>query len=139
MQPWSFDVRGRFDEHVFESVALKGNALGDPHQRPLWVYVPPRYDDEPDRRYPTVYMIQGLTGQLDMWRNRAPFRRNFPELTDDLFASGEVPPCVVVWVDCWTSLGGSQYVDSPGTGRYHTYLCEEVVPWVDANYRTLAE
>jgi S-formylglutathione hydrolase FrmB len=139
MQPWSFDVRGRFDEHVFESVALKGNALGDPHQRPLWVYVPPGYDDELDRRYPTVYMIQGLTGQLDMWRNRAPFRRNFPELTDDLFASGEAPPCVVVWVDCWTSLGGSQYVDSPGTGRYHTYLCEEVVPWVDAKYRTLAE
>jgi S-formylglutathione hydrolase FrmB len=139
MQPWSFDVRGRFEEHLFDSEALKGNPLGDPHQRPLWVYVPPGYDDDPARRFPSVYMIQGLTGQLDMWRNRAPFRRNFPELTDDLFATGEVPPCVVVWVDCWTSLGGSQFVDSPGTGRYHTYLCDEVVPWVDANYRTQAE
>src|SRR5205823_15124714 len=39
--------------------------------------------------------------------------------------------------DCWTSYGGSQFLDSPGTGRYHTYLCDEVVPWVDANYRTL--
>ena len=64
--------------------------------------------------------------------------RNFPELADDLFAAGEAPPCVVVWVDCWTSLGGSQFLDSPGTGRYHTYLCDEVVPWVDARYRTLA-
>jgi hypothetical protein len=45
---------------------------------------------------------------------------------------------VVVWVDCWTSLGGSQFLDSPGTGRYHTYLCDEIVPWVDATYRTLA-
>ena len=43
---------------------------------------------------------------------------------DDLFATGEAPPCVVVWVDCWTSLGGSQFLDSPGTGRYHTYLCD---------------
>jgi S-formylglutathione hydrolase FrmB len=45
---------------------------------------------------------------------------------------------VVVWVDCWTSLGGSQFLDSPGTGNYHTYLCDEVVPWVDARYRTVA-
>ncbi|HZA61171.1 MAG TPA: alpha/beta hydrolase-fold protein [Actinomycetota bacterium] len=139
MEPWSFDVRGRFEEHVFESDALRGNPLGDPHHRPLWVYVPPGYDDEPDRRYPAVYVIQGLTGQLDMWRNRSAYRRNFPELTDELFATGGAPPCVVVWVDAWTSLGGSQFLDSPGTGRYLTYLCDEIVPWVDARYRTLPE
>src|SRR5205807_9736779 len=44
----------------------------------------------------------------------------------------------VVYVDAWTSLGGSQFLDSPATGRYHSYLCDEVVPWVDARYRTLA-
>jgi len=43
-----------------------------------------------------------------------------------------------VYVDAWTGYGGSQFVDSPGTGRYHSYLCDEVVPWVDARYRTLA-
>ncbi|HCP61219.1 MAG TPA: enterochelin esterase [Actinobacteria bacterium] len=139
MRPWSVDLKGRFDEVSFDSAALKGNPLGDPSMRPLWVYLPPGYDDEPDRRYPVVYQIQGLTGQLDMWRNRTPFRRNFPELADDLFAAGEAPPCILVWVDCWTSLGGSQFVDSPGTGNYHTYLCDEVVPWVDKQYRTLAE
>jgi Putative esterase len=138
MEPWSFEPAGRFEETVFESEALRGNPLGDPPERPLWVYLPPGYDGEPERRYPSVYMIQGLTGQLDMWRNRAAFRRNFPELADDLFARGEAPPCILVWVDCWTSIGGSQFLDSPGTGRYHTYLCDEVVPWVDANYRTLA-
>jgi len=103
----------------------------------VWVYVPPGYDRETTRRYPTLYAIQGLTGQLDMWRNRAPFRRTYPELVDDLFAKGGAPPCLVVLVDCWTSLGGSQFLDSPGTGRYHAYLCDEVVPWVDAHYRTL--
>ncbi|MBA2285686.1 MAG: enterochelin esterase [Ktedonobacteraceae bacterium] len=137
MLPWSIDIRGHFDEVVFESEVLKGNTLGDSARRPLWVYLPPGYDDESARRYPAVYMIQGLTGQLDMWRNRSPFRKNFPELADELFASGEAPPCIVVWVDCWTSLGGSQFLDSPATGRYHTYLCDEIVPWVDAHYRTL--
>jgi S-formylglutathione hydrolase FrmB len=138
MLPWSIELAGRFEEEVFDSAALRGNPLGDPHQRPLWVYLPPGYEDQPQRRYPTVYQIQGLTGQLDMWRNRSPFRKNFPELADELFASGEAPPCIVVWVDCWTKLGGSQFLDSPGTGDYHTYLCDEVVPWVDARYRTLA-
>ena len=69
--PWSVEFAGRLDEHAFESEALKGNALDDPHVRPLWVYVPPGYDDEPENRYPSIYLIQGLTGQLDMWRNRA--------------------------------------------------------------------
>jgi hypothetical protein len=138
MLPWSLDFAGRLDEHVFESEVLKGNALGDPPERPLWVYVPPGYDDEPDRRYPSIYMIQGLTGQLDMWRNRSAFRKNPPELIDELFASGEAPPAILVWVDAWTSLGGSQFLDSPGTGRYHTYLCDEIVPWVDERYRTIA-
>lgn len=137
MRPLEQEPKGRFEELVFESQVLADNPLGDPAERPLWVYVPPGYDDEPDRRYPSVYVIQGLMGQLDMWRNRSPFRRNFPELADELFASGEVPPCIVAWVDCWTSLGGSQFLDSPGTGRYHTYLCDEVVPFVDEHYRTL--
>jgi enterochelin esterase-like enzyme len=138
VEPWGSELRGRVDDRELESEVLRDNPLGDPHRRPLWIYLPPGYDDESDRRYPSIYVIQGLTGQLDMWRNRAPFRRNLPELADELFAKEEVPPALLVYVDCWTSLGGSQFLDSPGTGRYHTYLCDEIVPWVDANYRTLA-
>ena len=61
-------------------------------------------------------MIQGLTGQLDMWRNREAFRASYPENVDALFASGEAPPALVAFVDCWTSLGGSQFLNSPGNG-----------------------
>lgn len=137
MDPWSHAFAGRLEELTIDSALLADNPLGDPATRPLWVYLPPGYDDGPARRYPSVYMIQGFTGQLDMWRNRAPLRKNFPELADDLFARGEAPPCIVIYVDCWTSLGGSQFLDSPGTGKYHSYLCDEVVPFVDARYRTL--
>ena len=139
MEPWSYDLAGRFDEHAFDSEVLKDNPLGDPHVRPLWVYVPPAYEDELDRRYPSIYVIQGLTGQIDAWRNRTSFRKNFPELADELFATGESPPAILVFVDAWTSVGGSQFIDSPGTGRYLTYICDEIVPWVDSTYRTKAE
>ena len=138
MYPWSRDLHGRLDEHVLDSRVLADNPLGDPHRRPLWVYTPPGYDEAPDRRYPTVYLIQGLTGQLDMWRNRTAFSPTTPEAVDGLFEQG-CPPVIVVYVDAWTSLGGSQFLDSPGTGRYHTYFCDEVVPWVDGTYRTLAD
>jgi hypothetical protein len=84
-------------------------------------------------------MIQGYGGQVGFWRNREPFRQPLTETADAVFASGQAPPAIVVYVDAWTAYGGSQFVDSPGTGKYHSYLCDEVVPWVDAHYRTLAE
>src|SRR5438876_934369 len=139
LPPWFFEPKGRYDEHLFESQVLKGNPLGDPDRRPLWVYLPPGYDADSQRRYPSIYVIMGLTGQIDMWRNRPSMRQNFPELADAQFATGGAPPCILVYVDAWTSIGGSQYVDSPGTGKYHTYLCDEIVPWVDARYRTLPQ
>jgi hypothetical protein len=134
MEPWGRDLRGRLDEHVLESDALRGNPLGDPASRPLWVYTPPGADD--DAELAALYLIQGHTGQLDMWRNRSAFRPNVLELVDALFADDGCPPARVVFVDAWTSYGGSQFIDSPGVGNYHTYLCEEIVPFVDARYPT---
>jgi S-formylglutathione hydrolase FrmB len=138
MLPWRAELAGRIDEGVIDSALLRDNPLGDPHERPVWVYLPPGYDDG-DQRYPSVYVIQGYTGHLTMWHNRLPFRQPFVETADRVFADGTAPPCVVVYVDAWTSYGGSQFVDSPGTGRYHSYLCDEVVPWVDDRYRTIAD
>jgi len=124
---------GRWESIQFTSAALEGNPLGDPHVRPLWVYVPPGYEDEPDRRWPSVYVLQGLIGRVEAWFNVQPFSKNFPQLVEEL-----APSCVVVLVDAFTALGGSQFLDSPAVGRYHTYICDEVVPWIDEHYRTLA-
>ncbi|MET7992587.1 alpha/beta hydrolase-fold protein [Amycolatopsis sp. NPDC005232] len=135
MLPWDAPLAGRLDRHTITSELLRDNPLGDPHERPLWVYVPPGYDDS-EARYPVIYVIQGYTGQVAMWANRTAFRQPYLETADAVFADG-APPCVVVYVDAWTSYGGSQFVDSPGTGRYHSYLCDEIVPWVDAHYRTI--
>lgn len=140
MEPWNVEPKGRFEQHTIVSEALRGNALGDPQQRPLWVYLPPGAEVDRDRRrYPSIYLLQGLTGQVDMWWNRPALRPTVPERIDELFAAGEVPPAIVVLVDAWTSLGGSQYVNSPGTGRYLDYLCDELVDFVDQRYPTLAD
>ena len=58
--PWSYPLAGRFEEHVFESEALRGNPLGDPHERPLWVYLPPGYDDEPGAALPVDLRDPGV-------------------------------------------------------------------------------
>jgi hypothetical protein len=138
MLPWDTELAGRLDRHTFDSTLLRGNPLCDPHERPLWVYTPPGYDDDPATRYPSVYVIQGYTGHVSMWANRNPYRQPFVETADAVFAGG-VPGCVVVYIDAWTAYGGSQFVDSPGTGRYHSYLCDEVLPWVDEHYRTIPD
>ena len=132
--PWNRRLRGRFDALVVESELLADNPLGDPARRPLYVYVPPGVDDSGE--YASVYVIQGFTGQLDMWLNRSAFEPTMIERLDDLFGSGVCPPAIVVFVDAWTSYGGSQFINSASTGRYMDYLCDEVVPFVDGRYPT---
>jgi hypothetical protein len=139
VRPWHVEPRGRFERQTVRSRVLEGNPLGDPTERPLWVYLPPGCGDDPGRRYPSIYVIQGYTGQVDMWWNRSALRPTVPELVDELFAGPHPPPpAIVVFVDCWTSLGGSQFLNSAGTGRYLDYLCDEVVAFVDGRYPTMA-
>jgi Putative esterase len=137
VKPWSVEPRGRFEQQTIRSRVLEGNPLGDPAERPLWVYLPPGVGDDPGASYPSIYVIQGYTGQVDMWWNRTALRPTVPELVDELFARPTTPSAIVVFVDCWTSLGGSQFLNSPGTGRYLDYLCDEVVAFVDDRYPTL--
>ncbi len=134
--PWERPLRGHLTKVVVESELLEGNPLGDSARRPLAIYEPP---DTPDgEKLPSIYVIQGLTGQLDMWFNREAFEATMLERVDALFASGECPPALVVFVDAWTSYGGSQFINSTATGPYLDYLCDEVVPFVDERWPTVA-
>jgi hypothetical protein len=121
--------KDRWHTLSFVSEALRGNPLGDPHERPLHVWVP----EDTSRRYPSVYVIQGMAGMVDAWFNVEPWTLSYPDRIDAL-----APEAVVVLVDAFTAVGGSQYLDSPAIGNYHTYLCDEIVPYVDAHFPTLA-
>lgn len=118
-----------WETRTFTSEALRGNPLGDPHERPLHIWVP----DGGGGLYPSVYVIQGMAGQVDAWFNTEPWTVSYPDRIAAL-----APAAVVVLVDAFTAVGGSQYLDSPGIGNYHTYLCDELVPYVDEHFPTLA-
>jgi S-formylglutathione hydrolase FrmB len=137
MRPWSKPLAGKLEAHTIASKLLANNRRGDPHERPLLIYLPPGYD-KTDRRYATIYVLQGWTGQVDMWRNRSALRQNPIELFDDMFENG-APHAILVFIDCWTSWGGSQFLDSPALGPYHSYFTNEIVPYVDAHFRTRAD
>jgi S-formylglutathione hydrolase FrmB len=137
--PWERPLHGILDRLVVESEALADNPLGDPSRRPLFVYRPPGVEPDHPKPLSSVYVIQGYTGQLDMWFNRSPFEPNMVERLDAMFAAGDCPDAIVVFVDAWTSFGGSQFLNSTGTGRYLDYLCDEIVPFVDSRYPTAAD
>lgn len=120
-----------------ESEVLKGNPLGDPSVRDLFVYLPPGYE-ESDLRYPSVYCLTGFTGRGKMLLNDNAFTPNLAERMDKLIAAGAIKPMIVVMPDCFTYYGGSQYINSSATGRYEDYLIEELVPFIDAEFRTFA-
>src|SRR3954449_12393263 len=135
--PWERPLAGALDRLVVESELLAGNPLGDPARRPLYVYRPPGVERDASAGVPAVYVIQGYTGQLDMWLNRSPFEPTIVERLDAMFAAGDCPDAIVVFVDAWTRYGGSQFLNSTATGPYLDFLCDEVVPFVDARYPTL--
>ncbi len=137
--PWERPMHGTLDRLVVESELLADNPLGDPARRPLYVYRPPGVEPDHPRPLPSVYVIQGYTGQLDMWFRRDPFEPTVLERIDAMFAAGECPDAIVVFADCWTSYGGSQFLNSSATGRYLDYLCDELVPFVDGRYPTAAD
>ncbi|MBN1964600.1 MAG: esterase, partial [Anaerolineae bacterium] len=122
---------------TLDSRALQGNPLGDPHVRRVAAILPPGYDDLPDRRFPSLYLLSshGHTGPgLLNWR---PWDMSIQQQLDALYESGRMPPAIVVLPDMWTRFGGSQYINSAGIGRYEDYLIEEIIPLVDSRFRTL--
>ncbi|MGB9181063.1 MAG: alpha/beta hydrolase-fold protein [Pyrinomonadaceae bacterium] len=130
--------RGRIFVEVIESEALRGNPLGDTATRELFVYLPPGYEADVARRFPVVYCLTGFTGRGQMLLNSQPFTPNLAERMDQLIARGTVAEMIVVMPDCFTRLGGSQYINSTATGRYEDYLVQEIVPFVDSRFRTRA-
>ncbi len=99
--PWERPLAGTIDKLVVESELLAGNPLGDPARRPLYVYLPPGADAG---ELPSVYVLQGYGGQLDSWWSRPDFELSTFERLDAMFAAGDCPPAVIVFVDAWTAL-----------------------------------
>ena len=123
-------------EHV--SKILKDNPLGDPHARKLAVWLPPQYHTARRRRFPVLYDLVGFTGSGLSHVAWKPFGDNVPERAARLIHDGKMGPAIFVFPDCFTALGGNQYVNSTAVGNYADYLTREIIPFVDREFRTLA-
>ncbi len=125
-------------EHT--SRVLADNPLGDPHVRKLAAWVPPQ-PAKPrgkPRRLPVLFDLAGFTGSGLAHLNWKPFSENLAERAARLLAEGRIGPMIIVFPDCFTRLGGNQYVNSSAIGRYADYLTRELIPFVDREFPTLA-
>jgi enterochelin esterase family protein len=113
-----------------DSAALRGNPLGDPAARDVHVYLPPGYD--PSRPTPALLALVGFTGTGAMLFNADPLGEDLRSRLDRLILSGACPPVIIAAPDCFTKVGGNQYINSAGTGRYEDFLVLEVMPHVAA-------
>ncbi len=133
---------GRVVTLEHRSAVLADNPLGDPHVRLLDVWLPPQYDQARGRgrgsRFPVLFDLVGYTGSGKSHTNWRSFEENVPERAARLVHESKMGPVIIVFPDCFTALGGNQYVNSTAVGRYADYLTRELVPFVDREFRTLA-
>ena len=129
---------GRIVTLMHDSTVLKDNPLGDPTRRRVSVYLPAAYASarNRERRFVTLYDLAGFTGSGLSHLNWRNFDENLPEKLDRLIATKRMPPVIVVFPDCFTRLGGNQYINSSAIGHYADYLNQEIVPFVDSEFRT---
>jgi S-formylglutathione hydrolase FrmB len=129
-------LRGDVRVDFIESAALQGNPLGDPATRPVVVYLPPGYDPLASRRYPAIYVLHGYTGDAAALIAARPWETNVLQWADRLIRENRMPPVLLVLVDGFTRLGGSQYLDSVHNGAYATYVVRDVIGHVERAYRS---
>jgi S-formylglutathione hydrolase FrmB len=112
------------------SQVLRDNLLGDPAERIVDVYVPAG----DAAGLPLLTDLVGFTAGGPAHTNWSAFRENVPERLDRLIGDGRMPPVAVAFPDCFTRLGGNQYVNSTAMGRWSDFLIEEMLPAVERQF-----
>ncbi len=91
------------------------------------VYLPPCYDQQTDLRYPVLYLLHGQTYIYDQWT-----RLGAVDIANQLIISGEAQPFIMVFPD-------DRYWNLPPGPGFGVRFIDFVIPYIDQNYRTLAD
>ena len=126
-----FAPTGSVSSITVESHALENNMLGDPSVRAVDIYLPAGRDG---RDLPLLVDLVGFTGSGLSHTNWVGFRENLPERLDRLIGEQKMPPVVVAFPDCFTRLGGNQYINSAATGAWEDFLLQEMLPAIEQRY-----
>jgi enterochelin esterase family protein len=107
--------------------------------RRCFVYTPPDYDKDPGKRYPVLYLLHGYSENETGWSHQG--RAGL--IMDNLIAAGKTQPFIIVMENGGVTTRPSQ---TPRGGRgafdfglFERALIEDVIPFVDASFRTLAD
>jgi len=125
-------LTGEIHTLSIESQALQGNLCGDPHVRSVDVYLPQGWQDM--NALPLLVDLVGFTGSGPAHLNWKPFAERLPQRLERLISQGKMGPVALAFPDCFTSLGGNQYIDSIATGNWATYLVDEMLPAIEAAF-----
>ena len=126
-----FGATGSVSRITIESQALKTNMLGDPLARVVDVYFPAGHDGA---GLPLLVDLVGFTGSGLSHTNWVGFRENLPERLDRLIGEQRMPPVAVAFPDCFTRLGGNQYINSASVGAWEDFLLDEMLPAIEQRY-----
>ncbi len=124
-------VENRLRMFIHHSECLLQAPWAAPAERAVWVWLPPDWQNHP-QPLPALWDLAAYTssGAAHVaWKN---FSENLPDRLERLYCTGALPPVAVVMPDCFTRLGGNQYVNSPALGSWADYLHQELIPFVES-------
>jgi S-formylglutathione hydrolase FrmB len=119
------------------SPSLAGNLLGDSATRSMWVWLPPSYDTSPDKRYPTLYLLHGFTGDHNQFKYGPMLNLDVGKMASGLIAQRRIGDLIIVMPDASNAYGGSFYSSNKVIGDYRTYIAHDLVTYIDGKYRTI--
>ncbi|RPJ42136.1 MAG: enterochelin esterase, partial [Candidatus Latescibacterota bacterium] len=128
------EPRGEIVRFRIDSKALRGNLLGDPSDRVVAAYLPEGYASS-KKDYPLFVDLVGFTGSGLRHLAWTPFGESVPQRIDRLVAAGAMGPVIALFPDCFTSLGGNQYINSAAMGRWEDFLIDEMIPAAESRFR----
>ncbi len=121
-------------EHIkIHGTALEENLEGDVVDRDVIVFLPPSYQKDKKRRYPVVYALHGYSIGAEQWTREI----HVPQTIEGAFAKGS-QEMLVVLPDSKTIYNGSMCSSSVTTGDFEKFIWHDVVSYIDAHYRTIA-
>ena len=125
---------GSIERITVHGKSLEGNLEGDSPDRDVTVYLPPSYASDQNRRFPVVYLLHGYGGREDTFTTRLA---SLQESGDRLAIAQGFSSAIVVTPSAYTLHKGSMYSNSPTTGDWERFIAEDLVAYMDKNYRTL--
>jgi S-formylglutathione hydrolase FrmB len=111
--------------------SLEGNLEGNDPNRNVTVLLPSSYAKNSTKRYPVIYGLHGYTINDRVWADELQVLRS-------VYKEG-APEFIIVLPSSQTKHNGSMYTSSITTGDWETFIAEELVAYIDKNYRTLAD